>query len=136
MPMWLKQINKPAIHVWIFDIPDAVGIMVLLNEGAGMLAPDVIHYAFANTFTKRTNGSRLRYPENDGVILISEVHTMVVSEVARGYPILTFTAPGIVPGTTKAATVNVLLAMLKARWVELNRALLTSNSVEEPSRTG
>ncbi len=38
----------------IFRIPDAVGILVLLNEGAQILAPNVIHYALANSFQKRT----------------------------------------------------------------------------------
>jgi|SRR5580658_1489495 hypothetical protein len=47
----------------IFSIPSAVGILVLLNEGARILAPDVIHYALANSFQKRIVGGALRYCE-------------------------------------------------------------------------
>jgi len=107
----------------ILSVPDAVGIMVLLNERAGILAPDVIHYALSNTFQKRTKGGALRYTQNDGVILISEAHTVAVAGVpgvSRAYPILAFTSP-----QTKSADIVVAFAdMLRKRWAAFNRAPL------------
>jgi hypothetical protein len=107
----------------IFRIPNAVGILVLLNEGAQILAPDVIHYALANTFQKRTKDGALRYKQNDGVLLISEAHTVALAGVpgiSRAYPILTFTSP-----QTKSADLVVAFAeMLRRKWAAFNRAPL------------
>jgi hypothetical protein len=36
----------------IFGIPASIGILVLLNESAEMLTPDLIHYALANSFQR------------------------------------------------------------------------------------
>ena len=107
----------------IFGIPDAVGILVLLNEGAKTLAPNVIHYALANTFQKRIKGGALRYTQNDGVILISEAHTVAIAgvpRISRAYPILTFTSP-----QTKSTDLVVAFAeMLRKKWAAFNRAPL------------
>jgi hypothetical protein len=107
----------------IFDVPNAVGILVLLNESAEMLAPDVIHYALANSFQKKTEGGALRYKQNDGVILISEAHTVPVAGVpgvSRAYPIFTFTSPQ----TTGPERGVAFADMLRKGWAAFNRALL------------
>jgi hypothetical protein len=107
----------------IFGIPDAVGILILLNEGARMLAPDVIHYALAKSFQKKTTDGALRYKQNDGVILISEAHTVAlggIPGVSRAYPILTFTSPQ----TKSADTVVAFADMLRKKWAAFNRAPL------------
>jgi hypothetical protein len=75
----------------IFSIPDALGVLVILNEKAGMLDPQVIHYALANVFQKKTDGSP-RYPANDGVILISEAHA-IDTPYGRRIHLKRFTSP-------------------------------------------
>ena len=60
------------------NIPDAVGILVILNQNAVMLAPDIIRYALSNSYLKKTKAGSQRYRSNDGVILISEAHTVSV----------------------------------------------------------
>jgi hypothetical protein len=37
----------------IFSIPDAIGILVLINEKVGMLTPEMIHCSLANAFEKK-----------------------------------------------------------------------------------
>ena len=44
----------------IFGIPDAIGVIVLLNEGAEMLAADTVHCALCNTFQKRDKDTGVR----------------------------------------------------------------------------
>jgi hypothetical protein len=76
----------------IFAIPDALGVLVILNEKASMLDPQVIHYALANVFQKKTADGSLRYPANDGVILIPEAHAFDTPHGQR-IPLLKFTSP-------------------------------------------
>jgi hypothetical protein len=76
----------------IFSIPDALGVLVILNENAGMLDPQVIHYALANVFQKKTADGSLRYPANDGVILIPEAHAIDTPHGPR-IPLMKFTSP-------------------------------------------
>lgn len=76
----------------IFAIPDAVGVLVILNEKASMLDPQVVHYALANVFQKKCADGSLRYPANDGVILIPEAHAIDTPQGLR-IPLLKFTSP-------------------------------------------
>jgi hypothetical protein len=64
----------------IFSIRDAMGVLVILNEKARMLHPQVIHYGLAHVFQKRSGDGSLRYPANDGVILIPEAHAIDSSQ--------------------------------------------------------
>lgn len=104
----------------IFGIPGAVGILVLLNEGAEILTPDVIGYALCNTFKKRNEGGAPRYKHNDGVIGISEAHTLPVPWALRTYPINTFTNPH----TNRAEIVFAFSDMLITKWAAFNNAPL------------
>ena len=76
----------------IFSIPDALGVLVILNEKAGMLDPKVIHYALANVFQKKAADGSLRYPANDGVILIPEAQ-VIDTPHGRRIPLPRFTSP-------------------------------------------
>lgn len=76
----------------IFWIPDALGVLVILNEKAGRLDPQVIHYTLANVFQKKAADGSLRYPANDGVILIPEAHA-VDTPHGRRIPLMRFTSP-------------------------------------------
>jgi hypothetical protein len=77
----------------IFAIPDAPGILIILNEMAPLLTPDVIRYALAHLFQKTTPDGRLQYSQNDGILLISEAHTLGTPGYLKAFPILPFTAP-------------------------------------------
>jgi hypothetical protein len=76
----------------IFSIPDALGVLVILNEKAGMLDPQTVYYGMANVFKKRSADGSLRYPANDGVILIPEAHAMNTPHGPR-IPLMKFTSP-------------------------------------------
>jgi hypothetical protein len=76
----------------IFSIPDAMGVLVILNEKAKVLEPQVIHYGLANVFQKRSADGLLRYPHNDGIILIAEAHAANTPNGIR-IPLLSFTSP-------------------------------------------
>lgn len=120
-----KQIADTRL---IFNIPDAVGILVLLNEGAEYLKPDVIHYALANAFQKRTSDGAFRYAANNGVILFSEASSLVAVGPNGGpmYPIVPFTSPD----KKHSAAVAAISEMLMRRWAAFNNAPLIMMPVE------
>ena len=76
----------------IFNIPDAMGVLILLNENAVYLQPDVIHYALANSFRKKSAAGSPRYTANDGVILISEASSLTTFPTQSAFPILPLSA--------------------------------------------
>ena len=112
----------------IFNIPDAVGILVILNESAAHLPPDVIHYALANTFQKKTPQGAFRYSANNGVILFSEAHTLVAPGLNPGpmHPILPF----ISPDRKHSAAFSEFAEMLVQRWTAFNNAPLITMPVD------
>lgn len=69
----------------IFSIPDAVGMVVILNVSSPTLHPDLVRYGLSQVLLKRRDDGSIRYPNNDGVVMISEAHTDI-SEGRRGAP--------------------------------------------------
>jgi hypothetical protein len=63
----------------IFEIPDAIGVLLILNESAPSLPPALIRYRLDLSYGDMTHG-RPRYPQNDGVIVISDVHALIASD--------------------------------------------------------
>jgi len=111
----------------VFNIPDAVGILVILNEAAGQLRPDVIHYALCNTFQKRTPEGAFRYAANNGVILMSEANRLVTSLPTQKpvFPILYFRSPDKKHDAAATAFSEALIR----RWAEFNIAPLVTMPV-------
>jgi hypothetical protein len=103
----------------LFNIPDAMGILVLLNQGANTLKSDVMHYALANVFEKKKQTTDdLRYPANDGVVVISEAQTVRVPGFLGGFPTQVFYSPQ----TTKRAAVEAFGDSLLNQWAAFNNA--------------
>jgi hypothetical protein len=70
----------------IFSIPEAIGIVVILNEGAAALPPELLGFGLHNVLNKRRNDGSIRYLHNDGVVVISEAHVLIDSNGGRGLP--------------------------------------------------
>lgn len=103
----------------LLNIPDATGILLLLNQNATTLMPDVIDYALRNVFQKKQQGTDdLRYTANDGVILISEAQTVSVPGFPTSYP----TAIYYSPKTTKREAVIAFGESLRRQWAAFNNA--------------
>lgn len=75
----------------IFSLPEALGIIVILNEHARMLDPEIITYALSNAFRRISDAGQ--YANNHGVIVITEAHLVNVPPPAKLYPVLTFINP-------------------------------------------
>lgn len=112
----------------IFNIPDAAGILVILNESAGLLQPSVINYALSNVFRKRKPDGTFRYPANEVVIVVSEAPRLanVNRRQEPAFPIIYFPSPQRKP----RADVEVFSDALARQWAEFNSASLVTIPVD------
>ncbi len=99
----------------IFSIPDAVGIVVILNLSAPTLEPDLVRYGLSQALQKRRDDNSIRYPNNDGVLMISEAHTDI-SVRGRGAPC--FSSP--TPHTKSEQIVRAFSDSLILGWSAFN----------------
>jgi hypothetical protein len=99
----------------IFGIPKAAGVLVLLNQEARILTTDLIRYRVHELFKKSAIDGSVRYPHNQVVILISELHPIGKGAV-KLLPIETYVnGAGMEPQPAIA-----YCEMLKARWAQFN----------------
>lgn len=106
----------------IFSIPDAVGILILLNEKAIILNQDIIRYSLSQVFQKISDDGSLRYPHNNGVILISSVHFKKTA-IGMAFPCHFFTSPHQIGATL----VRQFSDMLFQAWAKFNGIPLFSH---------
>jgi hypothetical protein len=102
----------------LFDIPDAVGVLVFLNESATALPLDVIHWTLAHEFGKRCDSGALRYTANDCVILISGANSFAVRELPCAFPMLSF----ISPSKRQPAFISEFSDKMRRQWYAFNNA--------------
>jgi hypothetical protein len=99
----------------IFSISEATGVLVLLNDQVKILTPQMIHYRLSEVFRRKTDDGGLRYPNNNGVILICET---AAHNPAEG--ILAHMMAFINPNRINEDTVNEFYKLLYPRWLQFN----------------
>ena len=62
----------------IFGVPDAAGVLIILNEAAQMLIPGLLEYRIQDLFKIDSRDGSVRYPHNDMIMVISELHPVHV----------------------------------------------------------
>jgi hypothetical protein len=60
----------------LFGLNDALGVVVVLNESASLLFPDISTIKLFEMLRKRRRDGSLRYPNNHVIVLISEAHVI------------------------------------------------------------
>jgi hypothetical protein len=99
----------------ILSISDAVEMVVILNVSAPTLRPDLVRYGLSQVPEKRREDGSVRYPNNDGVVMISEAHTDI-SQRGRGAPC--FSSP--TPHTKSETLVRAFSDALIQAWAAFN----------------
>lgn len=110
----------------VFSIPGATGVLVLLNESAPTLHPDLIYYGLTHVFQKKIESGSLRYPNNDGVILISGVHALG-GLIGSGMQCFSAVSP-----QPKSDAFPVFSEDLLGRWAHFNGVPFVRYSVAWP----
>ena len=107
-----------------FLIPEAIGVVVILNDSAPTLEPDVVTIKAAEMLRKRTSANELRYSENHLVILISEAHRIPSDKTVE-----------LIPTSTAFSELGAQLPLaaffgeaLLRRWAEFNNASFTGDA--------
>lgn len=70
----------------IFSIPEAIGVVVLLNEYAPLIEPDYFMDKAWDMFRKESAPGLLRYPANQVALLISEAHRIPSNDSSEIIP--------------------------------------------------
>jgi hypothetical protein len=102
----------------IFDIPKAAGILIVLNDSAYTLYPDVVAHRIGRTMNARLSDGSPRYPHNAVTILIPESHVLDANGPQRQVviPIIKGPSSPAYPGIENAAQ-----GLVQA-WARFNRA--------------
>jgi hypothetical protein len=104
-----------------FGLPDAIGIVVMLNEHAALIEPDYFQDKAWNMLRKEKAPGQLRYPENQVVILISEAHRVLTAANIEMIPVeTTLSETGL-----KNPAAEAFASELRQRWATFNEALAT-----------
>ncbi len=104
-----------------FGLPDALGVVVVLNEHAPLVEPDYFQDKAWDMLRKEEAPGQLRYPENQVVILISEAHRVVTAANAEMIPVeTTLSEAGLKNPAAEAFAIE-----LRQRWADFNQAFAT-----------
>jgi hypothetical protein len=101
-----------------FNISDAVGVVVVLNEHAQLIEPDYFVSKAWTMLRKESELGRLRYPHNQVVFLISEAHRIPSADGSEMIPVETIFSEAA-PANSPA---DLFAADLRRRWAEFNQA--------------
>ena len=102
-----------------FGLPEAIGVVVILNEHATLIEPDYFQDKAWHMLRKEVSPGELRYPQNQVVILISEAHRVVTNANVEMIPVeTTFSDAGV-----NNPAVEAFAEELRQRWADFNRAM-------------
>jgi hypothetical protein len=112
-----------------FGIPEATGVLVILNESAPTLHRDLVLYGLRHVFQKKREDDSLRYRNNDGVVLISGVHPM---RGLMGSGMSCFSA--VSPHPKSAAVFSEFSGELLDKWAAFNGVPRVRYTIDESER--
>jgi hypothetical protein len=96
-----------------FGLPEASGILVVLNESVSILDPRVIAHRAFQSLSKKTPEGSARYPDVGGVWVISRAHRVKINSNLEAVPAIILTNP--LTGDHKAAA---FLARIQKDWAK------------------
>lgn len=95
----------------VFGLPQAGGVLVVVNDLVEVLSPEVLTHKIDELFRKRTPSGQFQFPEIEGVWILSETH---VIEVSRGRTAI----PGIIMVRQEGSVVAQLVDGLPKEWAQ------------------
>jgi len=100
----------------LFSIPDAGGLLVLLNDSVQVLGPDLLLKRVGEILRKRKPNGDLQFPEIDVTWILTETHLVKLHKNLVGLP------AGIIADWNSAEIIPVadLVETLQPLWAEFN----------------
>lgn len=99
-----------------FGLPDAGGLLIILNDAVDILSPDVVVYRVRRALNKRTADGALRYANISAVLIIGGAHYTQLKPDLKGMPMLTIL--NLVPETD---FVEEFTRHLSRKWAAFER---------------
>ncbi len=109
----------------LFDAPDALGVLVLINEAAPTLDIELMANRVARTLRRR-EGNAPKYPAVDGALLLSEQHSLVHEQIRTLFPIISMLGSG---ADERRARMRAVGAELLQAWAAHNGHMLLDESL-------
>jgi hypothetical protein len=101
-----------------FRIPEAIGIVVVLNECAPLIFPDIAMVKLFDMLRKRRPNGELRYVHNQVIVLISEAHLIESHEDVTMFNMATVYSDA----GNKIPLATMYTESLKEQWAAFNNA--------------
>ena len=109
----------------IFGLPNAAGVLVILNDTSFTLDPELIMHRVAITLQEEKDGE-LRYPHNQSAVLLQESHFLADADGPQKL-IPQLTVHG--PTASRYCGLNRVLADLVQAWAHFNRMPYAAQTV-------
>jgi hypothetical protein len=74
-----------------FNLPDAGGLLIVLNDLVDIFSPELITYRVRRSLNKRTRTGELRFPNISAVLIIGGSHYTQLNPNLKGIPVLIIT---------------------------------------------
>ena len=108
-----RQIKTTKIT---FNVPDAGGLLIILNDMVEILSPDVIAYKIGELLKKRTPEGMIRFPEIIIIWIINQTHFTQLTPILKGIPSIIFVNNYV----KDSAGIEVFVNSLQAKWATYN----------------
>lgn len=99
-----------------FGLPNARGVLIVLNDTIDILAPEIIAHRVAETLNKKTPHGAVRFPEIGYNWLLCETHTTAVAPALNGLLSVVLDHPQI----KDDGTLERFVDSLQQRWAAFN----------------
>lgn len=112
-----------------FGLPDAGGLLIILNDAVDILSPDTVVHRVRIALNKRTADGAFRYSHVSAVLLIGGAHYTQLRPDLKGMPLLTI--PNQVP---EADRVETVISQLNEKWAAFEQQpLIPIGTTDLPS---
>lgn len=101
-----------------FLIPEAIGIVIVLNEHAQHIFPDIAMVKLFDMLRKRRQNGELRYVHNQVIVLISEAHLINADDDATRFSMATIYSDA----GNEIPLATTYTESLKQQWATFNNA--------------
>jgi hypothetical protein len=112
-----------------FGLPDAGGLLIILNDAVDILSPDLVTRRVRKALNKRTADGGPRFPHVSAVLLIGGAHYTQMTPSLKAMPILLL--PNTVP---EAERVDEFVSVLNKKWSAFEGRPLIDLDPETASR--
>ncbi len=101
-----------------FALPNARGILVVLNDTIDILDPNVMAHKFGQTLLKKDADGNARYPHVEYVWLLCETHTTPIGGSGGSKGLLSVTTPN--PRLPNDSDLDRFMKALQRAWADFN----------------